>query len=180
MAKRQVTPTVHCKFSEMVKPEKLKPNPQNANQHPEDQIERLVKIITEHGWRHPIVVSEDSGFIVSGHGRLEAAIKAKWDKVPVAFQKFESNEQEFQVMTADNAIARWAEIDLSKVHDAIKEIGPFDLELMGFKDFKFEPNFEPGTEDEQGKLDKKQLKFITCPHCEKEFELGQAKVRTED
>lgn len=175
MTKRQTTPTVHCKFSEMVKPEKLKPHPRNANKHPDDQIERLGKIIQEHGWRHPIVVSEDSEFIVAGHGRLQAALKMKWDKVPVQYQKFESEEQEFQVLTADNAIARWAEIDLSLVHESLKDVGPFDLELLGFKDFKFEPD-APNVND-FADADKKEMKILTCPHCDKEFEYSQAQVR---
>lgn len=168
--KRQTTPTVHCKFSEMVKPEKLKPHPRNANKHPDDQIERLGKIIQEHGWRHPIVVSEDSGFIVFGHARVVCALKNKWDKVPVQYQKFESEEAEFQSLIADNEIARWASVDLSAIHNSLKDLAPFDIELMGFKDFKFEPD--------PVEVAPKKMTLIECPKCGEEFEKSQASSKT--
>jgi hypothetical protein len=36
------------------------------------------------------------------------------------------------------------------------------------------PNFEPATEDDQGKLDELDPKWISCPHCGKEFDARQA------
>jgi hypothetical protein len=36
------------------------------------------------------------------------------------------------------------------------------------------PDFEPGTEDDQGKLDELDPKWIACPHCGKEFDARQA------
>lgn len=57
----------------MVDIEKLVGNPRNPNKHPQNQIELLAKIIKAQGWRNPIVVSRRSGFVVKGHGRLEAA-----------------------------------------------------------------------------------------------------------
>ena len=51
----------------------LVPHPRNPNKHGDNQIALLAKIIGNQGWRNPIVVSERSGFIVAGHGRLGAA-----------------------------------------------------------------------------------------------------------
>lgn len=56
-----------------VDPKTLTPHPKNPNRHSEDQIKRIVKIIQENGWRHPIIVSTLSNKIIVGHGRLEAA-----------------------------------------------------------------------------------------------------------
>ena len=39
----------HCKFDEMVSVSKLKPHPKNRNKHPEEQIERLSKILKYQG-----------------------------------------------------------------------------------------------------------------------------------
>jgi hypothetical protein len=36
------------------------------------------------------------------------------------------------------------------------------------------PDFEPATEDDQGKLDELDPKWIACPHCGKEFDARQA------
>jgi len=37
-----------------------------------------------------------------------------------------------------------------------------------------EINFAPATEEEQGKLDELDPKWIACPHCGKEFDARQA------
>ena len=58
----------------------------------------------------------------------------------------------------------------------IKEFG-FDLELTGFNSEEIKalqmPLFEPGTEEDQGKLDELDPKWIACPHCGKEFDARQ-------
>ena len=49
--------------------------------------------------------------------------------------------------------------------------------LIGFTDAEItalEPSFEPGSEDDQGKLDELDPKWIACPHCGKEFDARQA------
>ena len=89
-----------------------------------------------YGWRHPIIVSNQSGLIVAGHGRLEAAKKLGREKVPVHFQEFQSEEEELGFLTSDNAIASWAELDLGTINAFVPDLGPdFDLDLLGIKDF---------------------------------------------
>jgi hypothetical protein len=102
--------------------------------------------------------------------------------MPIIYQDFDNEDQETAFGISDNAIADWAELDLAAINVDIGDIGPdFDLELLGMEFFTLDaPNFEPSSEDEQGKLDQRQLKFLTCPHCQKEFEIEQAKMRTQD
>ena len=57
------------------------------------------------GWRHPITVSKQSGYIVAGHGRLAAAQSLGWAKAPVDMQDFENEADEFAHLIADNKIA---------------------------------------------------------------------------
>ena len=78
--------SVFCAFDEIVEITSLKENPKNPNTHPEVQIELLAEIIKKTGWRAPITVSNLSGFIVKGHGRLQAAMKAGLSHVPVEYQ----------------------------------------------------------------------------------------------
>jgi DNA modification methylase len=118
----------------------LKENPKNRNTHPKDQIERLVEIIRHQGFRQPIVVSNRSGLVVAGHGRLLAAKELRLVEVPVMYQDFESEEQEYAFGVSDNAIAAWAELDLSGINFDVPELGPdFDLDMLGIKDFVLEP-----------------------------------------
>jgi len=64
---------VHCAHTAIVPLDTLRPYPRNAKQHPADQIAALAKLIRHHGWRYPITISNQSGYIVRGHARREAA-----------------------------------------------------------------------------------------------------------
>lgn len=131
---------VHCPHDRLVSVRELKPHPKNRNQHPKDQIERLAKILEYQGWRYPIKVSKQSGFITSGHGRLEAARHLKLKEVPVSFQDYTDEAQEYADLQADNAIASWSELDLSAINSDIADLGPdFDIDLLGINGFVIEP-----------------------------------------
>ena len=124
----------NCAYTELVDIHKLVPNPKNNNHHPKEQIDRLAKIIDYQGQRSPIVVSNRSGFIVKGHGRLEAIRKLGWEKVAVDYQDYENEAQEYADMTADNQIAMWAEFDNNMLMSEIPELGDIDLDMLGLKD----------------------------------------------
>lgn len=102
---------VYCSHDKIVPIGDVMPNPKNPNQHPENQIEMLAKIITTQGWRAPITVSTLSGLVVRGHGRLMAAQFAGMTHVPVDFQHYESEQDELSDLLADNRIAELAEAD---------------------------------------------------------------------
>ena len=61
---------IYCSYTELVDIEAVIENPRNPNKHPEKQIKMLAKIIKNQGWRSPIIISNRSGFVVKGHGRL--------------------------------------------------------------------------------------------------------------
>lgn len=67
------------------------PNPKNANRHSIEQIERLAKLIKYQGFRNPLIVSNRTGLLASGHGRLEAAKLLNMTKIPVIYQDFSSS-----------------------------------------------------------------------------------------
>jgi len=134
---------IDCAYDELVPLEKLVPNPRNNNKHSKEQIELLAKHITAHGYRYPIVVSNRSGFIVSGHARLEALSFLKEEKAPVDFQDFETEAEEYQVLTSDNELARLAELDLDSVWKTLKEIPDVDISLLGIPDLKMPEIVEP-------------------------------------
>jgi DNA modification methylase len=126
-------------------------NPKNNNKHPKEQIDRLIKLIEFQGFRNPVIVSNRTGFVVAGHGRIEAAKKIKMKQVPVIYQDFDSEAQEYAYMTSDNAIASWAELDLSMVNTEMMDLGPdFDIDMLGIKDFVIEPieKFEPQADED--------------------------------
>lgn len=127
---------IYCKHDELIDPKKLKNHPKNRNKHGQDQIDRLSELYKYHGIRHPIIVSNLSGFIVAGHGRKLAAIRAGIKEMPVVYQDFESSEAEYSFIQADNAIALWAELDLAGINTDLADLGPdFDINMLGIQDF---------------------------------------------
>lgn len=130
---------IKCAHSEVVDVDLLTPNPRNPNQHPEKQIQLLAKIMRHQGWRSPIVVSNRSGFIVKGHGRLQAAKLNGWTHAPVDRQDYVNEADEMSDMVADNKIAELAETDMAIVNELALELPEgFDLELLGIPDFTVE------------------------------------------
>lgn len=160
---------IKCAYGRLVPiPELLKLfSPENANKHPPEQIDELVEQFLFQGVRHPAIISKRTGLVVAGHGRIEAAELAGMKDYPVDDQNFASEAEEYSFLIADNEIARWATVDLSKIHAALPNIEPFDIKRLAIRDFQFEPNFAPGTEDEQGQLDEK--KPVICPKCGESF-----------
>jgi ParB-like chromosome segregation protein Spo0J len=138
-----MSPIIHCKFDEMVSIINLKEHPKNRNKHGDDQIARLAKLYSHHGIRHPIIISKRSGYMVAGHGRRLAAIRAGLKEFPVVYQSFDSDELEYAFVQADNAIAKWAELDLEEIKVDITDFSDeFDLELLGIKKLKFNDEIE--------------------------------------
>jgi len=136
------TVNVHCAFDKMVALKDMKRNPRNPNTHPVKQIEMLAKIIKENGFRRVITVSNRTGLMVAGHGRLDASEILGCEKVPVDYQDYESEEHEIADMLADNQIPELAEIDeeLQKSHLAFLEAADFDLEVAGFFESTEQPD----------------------------------------
>jgi DNA modification methylase len=131
---------IESKDIKLIAISEIKENPKNRNTHPKEQIERLTEIIRHQGFRQPVVVSNRTGLMVAGHGRLLAAKELRLSEVPVMYQDFESEEQEYAFGVSDNAIAAWAELDLSGINFDVPELGPdFDLDMLGIKDFVLEP-----------------------------------------
>lgn len=156
---------VHCKYDEYVPIKQLKAHPKNRNKHPEGQVKRLAQILNYQGWRYPVKVSRRSGYVTSGHGRIEAAKLNGWELIPVNYQDYESDEQEYADVTADNAIASWSELDLSAINVDLTELGPdFDIDLLGIKDFVLEPA-DKEVEINEKELDENISTEKECPSC---------------
>lgn len=84
-----------------------------------------------------------------------------WQAAPVNYQDYKDVDQEYADITADNAIASWAELDLAEINQDLGDLGPdFDLDTLGIKDF---------TLDRSEKKESKEKKKKQCPECGHEF-----------
>lgn len=139
----------------MVSVSELVPHPKNMHDHPAEQIDRLCKIIEYQGFRTPLTVQKGTNLIVTGHGRLMAAKQLGMADVPVSYQEFDSDEQIYAHIVADNAIGKdtWATLDLSQINTDIIEFGPeLDIDMLGLKDFTIEPLDSISDEDMSGNM----------------------------
>lgn len=131
---------VFCAHDKIADVATLVPNPKNPNQHPDTQIQLLGRIIRQTGWRQPITVSKRSGFIVKGHGRLSAALLEGMKEVPVDYQNYTNEAEEYADLVADNRIAELAETDNKLLADIFADIdtGEIPMELTGYTEDEVE------------------------------------------
>jgi ParB-like chromosome segregation protein Spo0J len=151
------------KYDALVPVTELKNSRFQTNKHPDDQIEALAKNMRELGVQQPIHVSKKTGEIVFGHGRRDAAIINGWTEYPVVYHDFKDETEEFISVQADNAYSHRSELDLGQINLMIQEVGPFDTELLGIKDFMVEPQDKPN----KNSSEKSEVK--ACPSCGYEF-----------
>lgn len=131
---------VFCAFDKLVDPKDLVGNPRNPNQHPKDQIKLLAHIIQSQGWRAPITVSNQSGYVVRGHGRLAAALEFGAECVPVDYQNYSNEAEEWADLIADNRLSELSEIDNVKIADLLAEMdtGEVPIILSGYDEDEIE------------------------------------------
>ena len=163
-------PEIKCGYSEMMDLGKVVSHPKNPNKHSQRQIELLSKLIKYQGWRHPVIVSQKSGFVVAGHGRVEAAKLLGLSEVPVEYQDFENEAQEYQFMVSDNSIQELSELDEVMIQQDILDFGPdFDLNQLAMPDLtlsfdKMDSDDEGKAESMVGDVDKKYLIEVQFPN----------------
>ena len=92
----------------------LKPNPRNAKQHPQKQIELLAANIRQFGLTQPLVIDEND-VVLCGHGRLQACKLAGLSTVLVVRLTHLSPPEKKALALADNKLA---------------ELGTWDFEIL--------------------------------------------------
>ena len=149
--------------------EALIPYARNSRTHSDAQVAQIAASIREFGFTNPVLVDKDGG-IIAGHGRVMAARKLGLKDVPCIALGHLTDAQKRAYVIADNKLALnagWDEELLAVEFSDLLSEG-FDLELTGFAPGETStPDFAPGTEEDQGRLDQK--KPVTCPNCGHEF-----------
>ena len=164
---------------ERISTDLLIPYVNNSRTHSDTQVAQIAASIKEFGFTNPVLISDDNS-IIAGHGRLLAARKLKLKEVPCIRLTGLSEAQRKAYVIADNKLALNAGWDDELLKIELSELDGmnFDLSLLGFDDDELtiifdNPDFSPGTEDDQGQLDKLEPKIVTCPNCSKDFDLRE-------
>ena len=127
---------IYCAYDEIVPLADLdqKRNPSNPKQHGAAQVAAIAAVLEGNGWRQSIVISNRSGLITKGHGRLDAALLLGYAGAPVDYQDYESEQAEIADMLADNRLPELGDIDEDKLLEVLRELqaAGHDVELAGF------------------------------------------------
>jgi len=155
----------------------LIPYAMNSRTHSEEQVAQIAASIREFGFTNPVLIDKANN-LIAGHGRVLAARKLKMDVVPAIIVTGLDENRRRALVIADNQLALNAEWDEEKLIAELQSMSVDMQKLTGFSEEDLlammkEPNFEPGTEDDQGKLDELAPKMVTCPHCSAEWDLRE-------
>ncbi|WP_294638652.1 site-specific DNA-methyltransferase [uncultured Aquabacterium sp.] len=115
--------------------EALIPYARNSRTHSDAQVAQIAASIREFGWTNPVLVDGSNG-IIAGHGRVLAARKLGFEKVPVIELAHLTESQKRAYVLADNKLAEnagWDDELLRIELEALQAAG-FDLSRTGFAD----------------------------------------------
>lgn len=125
-------------------PGELKPAQRNARNHSQKQIAQLAASIKQFGFTNP-VLTDASGRIVAGHGRVAAANSLGLAEVPTLALSHLSEADLRAYALADNRLAEksgWDE-DLLRIElGELEMLVSYDLELTGFSTGEMDVMFD--------------------------------------
>lgn len=123
--------------------EKLVHYANNAKIHTTEQIQQIKASIKAFGFNDPIAIDEDN-VIISGHGRLMAAMELGLEKVPTIRLVHLSKTEKKQYILAHNKLTMNTgfEEEILKMEMEALEMEDASLELTGFSDNELNKIFD--------------------------------------
>lgn len=104
----------------------IKPYPENAKKHPEEQIDKIAKSIKKYGFNQPLVVDKEFVIIV-GHGRYFAAQKLELTEVPIyQVDLSEKKAREYRLMDNKTNESGW---DFDKLAAELADLPEIKLDF---------------------------------------------------
>ena len=118
----------------------------NPMVHSDKQIAELVGSIQEFGFTNPILI-DDSGVIIAGHGRLEAAELAGLTEVPTVMLSHLSDDQRDAYRIADNKLPQNAGWNIERLREEFEKLAQtsIDIDLLGFSQAEMKKVLEAGS-----------------------------------
>ena len=114
-------------------PKELVPYVNNARTHSDEQVRQIAASIKEFGFNDPVELDGDRG-IISGHGRVQAALLLGLERIPTIDLHGLSPAQKKAYILAANKIALnsgWNE-ELLRIEIQDLQAEGFDLDATGF------------------------------------------------
>ncbi|CAI6231126.1 Transcriptional regulator [Bacillus subtilis] len=161
--------------------EKINPaayNPRIDLQPGDPEYNALKKSIEQFGYIDPLIWNEKTGNLVGGHQRYKILMEESPKEITVSVVSLDENKEKALNVALNKISGNWDEDKLSVLLEELSNEGEIDLALTGFSDVDLKrmlgdieiPNFEEGSEEDQGDLGVLSSKLVICPHCGEEFE----------
>lgn len=171
---------------EKINIEKIKMYENNAKEHPEWQVEEIVKSISAFGYKDPIALDEND-IIIEGHGRYLALKQLNFKEIEILRITDLTEEQKAAYAIAHNKLTMNTDFDFETLKYELNklELAVFDLKILGFEETELEkileelneeipiPEYDYDEEEESGKRIKEKMLIIgekKIPLTEKEYE----------
>jgi ParB-like chromosome segregation protein Spo0J len=120
----------------IVKTTALRRRQTNPRKHSRKQIRQIAESIDTFGWTNPII-TDDTGEVLAGHGRLEAALLLGLEEVPTIPLSSMTAAQKQAYVIADNKLALNAGWDDELLRMELRELleidVDFDIGVIGFE-----------------------------------------------
>jgi len=148
--------------------------PNNAKEHPLEQVDQIANSIQEFGNCDPIGVwhnEQGEPEIVEGHGRLMALRKLGIETAPVIFLDHLTDEQRRAYALVHNKLTMNSDFDFELLQNELDMVTSIDMEDFGFINVEM-PDIDDLFVDAEGQEDGlEKPKIIKCPHCGETIEL---------
>ena len=142
----------------------IKPYERNPRKN-DKAVDGVISSIKECGYISPIIVDENN-IVLSGHTRLKAIQRLKWEEVEVVQITGLTEEQKKKFRLLDNKTNELAEWDFDMLEQELNGL-TFELDW----DWGIDKNISDYTEIKETTYEEPKEKSITCPYCNKEIKL---------
>lgn len=168
-------------------------NPKNPRAISDAKLQMLKKSLAEFGDLSGIVFNKRTGRLVGGHQRLRVLpgnAEIEMDTETHGHAIIDGDRFNYRVVDWDETKEKAANIaankhggewDIPALNDWLLELDAanIDMDLTGFDADEIKglmaPAFEPGSEEDQGKLDQKKPVIAQCPNCGECFDANENK-----
>ncbi len=112
---------------ERVSVDELKPHPKNARQ---GDVGAISESLRENGQYRPLVVQQETNFILAGNHTFKAAKLLGWKDIEVGFIDCD-DDRALRILLADNRANDLATYDSNVLKEILEELAATPLELSG-------------------------------------------------
>jgi ParB-like chromosome segregation protein Spo0J len=162
-----IVPRIINRSAELVSVSNLKPHPENARR---GNLESIKNSIEYHGFYGYCVAEKNSGLILAGNHRFQAAVELGMMEVPVVWLDQPDVNEQRKILLADNKTNDDATYDTEALAQLLRELSATEqgIEGSGYDQDEMD-ELIVSLEPQLSGVATSDPNQIVCPHCGKGF-----------